>query len=186
MMSGEAEETEPAQSEKSYPNISTRILAEMVLMIALAGALHGIKLITLPQGGSVTLGSMIPIMLFSLRRGPKLGMLAGAIFGLIVLIEEPFVFHPLQVLLDYPLAFGSLGLAGLFGKHPMVGVGVAIAGRFLSHFLSGIIFFATFAPEGTHPALYSIIYNGSYLGVEFIISGILIYGLIKRNILRIY
>ncbi len=173
-------------SDNSQPYLSTKILAEMIIMIALSGALHLIKLLTLPQGGSVTLGAMIPVILFSLRRGPKLGMLAGGIFGLVVLIEEPFVYHPAQVLLDFPLAFGALGLAGLFRNLPMLGVGVAVAGRFISHFLSGIIFFASFAPEGLHPALYSAIYNGSYLSVEFIISGILIYGLIKRNILKIY
>jgi len=174
------------KTETSFSNIPTKILAEMALMVALSGALYLIKPLTLPQGGAVTLGSMIPVILFSLRRGYKLGILAGIIFGLVVLIEEPFIYNPLQVLLDYPIAFGSLGLAGLIRKIPFIGVGVAIAGRFFSHFLSGIIFFASFAPEGINPVVYSIIYNGSYLGIEFIISGILIYGLIKRDIFRIY
>ncbi|MFQ6135429.1 MAG: energy-coupled thiamine transporter ThiT, partial [Nitrososphaerales archaeon] len=115
-----AGEREHSGSDNSYPHISTKILAEMIIMIALSGALHLIKPLTLPQGGSVTLGAMIPILLFSLRRGPKLGILAGMIFGLVVLIEEPFIYHPLQVLLDYPLAFGSLGLAGLFRNLPMI------------------------------------------------------------------
>ena len=173
-------------SETSFSNIPTRILAEMVLMIALSSALYLIKPITLPQGGAITLGSMIPIILFSLRRGCKLGILAGIIFGLVVLIEEPFIYHPLQVILDYPIAFGSLGLAGLTRKIPLIGVGIAIAGRFFAHFLSGIVFFASFVPEGVNPVMYSIIYNGSYLSLEFIISVILIYSLIKRNIFRIY
>ena len=173
-------------SETTFSKIPTKILAEMALMIALSFELYLLRPFTLPQGGEITFGAMIPVLLFSLRRGPKLGVLAGGILGIIVLTVEPFVYHPLQGLLDYPLAFGALGLAGLFKKYPTIGVGIAIGGRFLAHFLSGIIFFAAYAPEGTHPAIYSAMYNGGFLGVEFIISGILIYGLIKRNIFRIY
>jgi len=127
---------------------------------------------------------MIPILLFSLRRGALPGILAGTMFGFIVLIEEPFIFHPFQVFLDYPLAFGLLGLAGIFKRNPIAGVAVAISGRFVAHYLSGIIFFAEFAPEGINPYLYSALYNGSFLSVEFTISGILIYSLFKRGILE--
>lgn len=154
------------------------------MLIALAGALHLVRLFQLPFGGSITLGSMIPILLFSLRRGAKPGILAGTMFGVIVLIEEPFIFHPFQVFLDYPLAFGLLGLAGIFKRNPIAGVAVAISGRFVAHYLSGIIFFAEFAPEGINPYLYSALYNGSFLSVEFAISGILIYSLFKRGILE--
>ncbi len=165
-------------------NISRPILAEAAMLIALAGALHLVRLFQLPFGGSITLGSMIPILLFSLRRGAKPGILAGTMFGVIVLIEEPFIFHPFQVFLDYPLAFGLLGLAGIFKRNPIAGVAVAISGRFVAHYLSGIIFFAEFAPEGINPYLYSALYNGSFLSVEFAISGILIYSLFKRGILE--
>ena len=165
-------------------NISRPILAEAAILIALAAALHLVRLFQLPFGGSITLGSMIPILLFSLRRGAKPGILAGTMFGFIVLIEEPFIFHPFQVFLDYPLAFGLLGLAGIFKRNPIAGVAVAISGRFVAHYLSGIIFFAEFAPEGINPYLYSALYNGSFLSVEFAISGILIYSLFKRGILE--
>lgn len=158
----------------------------MIIMISLSFVLYLMRPITLPQGGEITLGAMIPVILFSLRRGPKLGILSGIMLGLIVLITEPFIYHPLQGLLDYPLAFGALGLAGLFRKYPILGVGIAIGGRFLAHFLSGIIFFASYAPEGLSPVLYSAIYNGSFLGIEFIISGIIIFILIKKNIFEIY
>ena len=165
-------------------NISRPILAEAAILIALAAALHLVRLFQLPFGGSITLGSMIPILLFSLRRGALPGILAGTMFGVIVLIEEPFIFHPFQVFLDYPLAFGLLGLAGIFKRNPIAGVAVAISGRFVAHYLSGIIFFAEFAPEGINPYLYSALYNGSFLSVEFTISGILIYSLFKRGILE--
>ncbi len=138
----------------------------------------------MPFGGSITLGSMIPILLFSLRRGPIFGLFAGTIFGFIVLIQEPFLFHPVQVFLDYPLAFGILGVAGFFKTKPIVGVGIGIAGRFVAHFLSGIIFFAEFAPEGIDPYLYSALYNGSYLTAEFAISVTLIYALFRRGIVE--
>ena len=154
------------------------------MLIALAAALHLVRIFQLPFGGSITLGSMIPILLFSLRRGALPGILAGTMFGVIVLIEEPFIFHPFQVFLDYPLAFGLLGLAGIFKRNPIAGVAVAISGRFVAHYLSGIIFFAEFAPEGINPYLYSALYNGSFLSVEFAISGILIYSLFKRGILE--
>jgi thiamine transporter len=99
---------------------------------------------------------------------------------------EPFFVHPVQVLLDYPIAFGVLGLAGLFSNHPLGGVFVAIVGRFISHFFSGVIFFAVYAPAGMHPAIYSAIYNGSYLIGEFVVSAIIIYIILKKELLKIY
>ena len=158
----------------------------MVMMIALATILYFTRIYTFPQGGSVTLGSMIPLMLLSLRRGAKIGISAGVIYGLIILYLEPFVYNPFQVLLDYPLAFGALGLTGLFRRLPIIGVAIAMLGRFVCHFLSGIIFFASFAPPEMSPIVYSALYNGSYLGVEFVISAIIIYALLRRGVLNIF
>jgi thiamine transporter len=105
---------------------------------------------------------------------------------LVVLVEEPFIYHPVQFLLDYPLAFGALGLAGLFRKLPVVGVAVGIGGRFICHFISGLVFFATYAPAGMDPAVYSAIYNASYLVPELIVSEVVIFILVKRKILQLY
>lgn len=163
----------------------TKVLAEAIALVALSSILHLIRVYTLPQGGSITAGSMIPIFLLALRRGPAIGILSGLAFGLIVLIEEPFLYHPIQVLLDYPIAFGALGLAGFFKKKPLIGVSIGIIGRFISHFISGVIFFSSFAPEGMNPILYSAMYNGSYLIVEFLASSIIVYFLLKRKILTI-
>ena len=91
--------------------------------------------------------------------------------------------HPVQALLDYPVAFAALGLAGLFKNHPLVGVAVAIAGRFISSFLSGMIFFTGLTLEG---AVASAIYNGTYLLGEFLISAIIIYIFVKKQIIEIY
>jgi thiamine transporter len=164
----------------------TKILAEIIVCVALAAVLHNLVLFSMPQGGRVTAGSMIPIFWLALRRGAKVGVTAGIVFGLIVLMIEPFFFHPVQVLLDYPIAFGLLGLAGFFRQIPLLGVVVGIFGRFIAHFITGIIFFASFVPEGVSPALYSAIYNGSYLLIEFVISIVIIYILVGRKFMDIY
>jgi energy-coupled thiamine transporter ThiT len=122
---------------------TTRILSEAAVLVALAGALNFVKIYALPQGGSITAGAMVPICWFALRRGVKWGVFAGVVFGFVVMLNpvDFYVVHPAQFLLDYPIAFGALGLAGAFRRHPLVGVGVGIFGRFLSHFSSGVIFF---------------------------------------------
>jgi len=89
------------------------------------------------------------------------------------------------VLLDYPIAFGLLGLAGFFQKRPFIGVTVGIIGRFVAHFLSGIIFFAIYAGE-MNPVIYSAVYNGGYLLVELVISIYVIYLLRASKVLKIY
>lgn len=164
----------------------TRIIAEIVVAVALAYVLNLIVLFRMPQGGSVTAVSMVPILWLALRRGPKIGVLGGIVFGLVDMFPEPFIVHPVQFLLDYPLAFGALGLAGFFRGHPLLGVVAGILGRFVSHFISGIVFFATYAPAGMNPALYSAIYNGSYLIVELILSIIVMFVLVKRGVITMY
>ena len=170
----------------SKRKFSTRIIAEMVMFVSLATVLSYIKIIRLPQGGSVTAASMVPILWLSLRRGPKVGLFAATVYGLVQFALEPFIFHPAQVLLDYPIAFGLLGLAGLFQKRPFIGVGLGIIGRFVAHFFSGIIFFASYTPEGIHPAIYSAAYNGGYLLVELVISIYIISLLRGSKVLIIY
>lgn len=171
----------------SKTRFQTQIFAEAIIFVSLSAVLNAIKLTTLPYGGSVTLAGMVPILWLSLRRGVVVGTYAGVVLGLVVLVIEPFIFHPVQVLLDYPIAFGALGLAGLFQKRSVVGVGVGMLGRFIAHFLSGVFFFYMFAANwGLDPVSYSIAYNGSYLFPEFIVSAIIIYVLDKRNALRIF
>jgi thiamine transporter len=164
----------------------TKIIAEIVVAVALAYVLNLIVLFRMPQGGSVTAVSMVPILWLALRRGPKIGVLGGIVFGLVDMFPEPFIVHPVQFLLDYPLAFGALGLAGFFRGHPLLGVVVGILGRFISHFISGMVFFATYAPAGMNPALYSAIYNGSYLIVELILSIMVMFLLVKRGVITMY
>jgi len=171
----------------------TRILAELTIFVAIAAALHYLSRLYLPffhlpEGGSITAASLVPLLWFALRRGLRWGLEAGVVFGLVdlALPESYFISNPIEILLDYPVAFGALGLAGAFKKQPVIGVGVGIAGRFVFHFISGIVFFYMYAWPGWNPVLYSAAYNATYLVPEFIISAIIVYIIDKRKLLDIY
>jgi len=163
----------------------TKVLAEVSVMVALSLVLNFIKVYQLPQGGSITLASMVPVLLISFRRGPKVGVFSGVVFGMAQMLLDGWFYSPVGMFLDYPLAFGALGLAGIFRKTPLIGVVVSLATRFLSHFISGVVFFGMYAPEGMSPIIYSAVYNGSYMLPEMVISGIFIYLLIQRDILNL-
>ncbi len=162
------------------------VLAESAIFVALATALSLIVVYTLPQGGSITAASMVPILWLALRRGPKVGIVAGFLYGFIQLALLPYVINPVQLLLDYPLAFGILGLAGLFQKYPVAGVAVGISGRFVMHFIAGVVYWAPIEAPSLNPFVYSAVYNGSYLVPELVISGFVLYLLQKSNVLRVY
>ena len=148
---------------KEFKN--ARVLAEASLAIALAFVLGQIKVFQMPFGGSISL-EMIPLILLALRQGPVVGVVTGVVYGFVNLAMNPFVVHPVQVLLDYPLAFGALGLAGFFRptvRGAVIGATVAVLARFVCHFVSGVVFFAAYAPESWNPYVYSAAYNAAYL-----------------------
>ncbi len=156
------------------PREQLRRLTETGLALALLAVLNLIPpIVKMPQGGSVTAGSMVPIFFVALRWGGFWGMLTGAMGGLINYGIDPQYYHPVQWLLDYPVAFGALGVAGFFRRSPAVGIIIGAAMRFAAHVLSGVVFFASFAPKGMSPLLYSIIYNGSFMLPEVVISVVL-------------
>ncbi len=148
---------------------STRMLINISLMLAFSIVLHYLKIYHFPQGGSVTFGAMIPLILISLRYGAGVGALAGFIFGLINILQDPFILHPIQVLFDYPLPFMAMGLAGIFSEKIFLSTVLAFVGRFICHFISGVIFFASYAPEGMSPIIYSLTANATYLIPETLI-----------------
>ena len=171
-------------------NWTVKMLVEGGLCIALAFVLGYIKLFSMPQGGSVTAGEMIPIIIFALRHGSLPGIIVGALYGLVQMLFGGSIFHPIQAILDYPVAFGVLGLAGLFSSEfektkkilPVIkGASLGIVLRMIAHTLTGAIFFASYAPEGQNPWAYSIIYNASYLVVEFATTIVIIY--LLRNVI---
>ncbi|NOW88667.1 thiamine transporter [Clostridium beijerinckii] len=145
------------------------LIARIGIALALATILKMLRLYHFPQGGSITLGSMIPVLLIAFIYGPEVGCLTGFLYGVITLILDPYILHPVQVLFDYPLPFTALGLAGFFKQRRLVGVSIAILVRFLCHLISGIVFFGAFAPEGMSPVVYSLLVNGPMIGIEGII-----------------
>lgn len=149
--------------------LSIRMLVYVALMLALTIILQQLSIFHLPQGGNITLGSMVPLLLIAWRFGPGVGAMAGFLYGLINILQDPFILHPVQVLFDYPLPFMAMGLAGFFPKHIFLGTALAFATRFLCHFISGIVFFASYAPEGISPVIYSLTVNGSLMGAECLI-----------------
>jgi thiamine transporter len=159
----------------------TRVLAEAALAVALAFVLGLIKVFQMPFGGSISL-EMVPLILLALRQGPWVGIVAGAAYGLLDLAIEPFVVHPVQVFLDYPLAFGVLGLAGFFQptvRGAILGTIVAVLARFLCHFVSGVVFFASYAPKGWNPFVYSAAYNAAYLVPSLVIALVAVVALLR-------
>jgi len=173
-----------------------KILAEIIVFSALSAVLYALRPFSLPYGGPVTPGSMVPIIWLSMRRGVYVGFLGGAIFGVLSLFIDiillPFspIATPIQAILEYPLACGVLGLAGIFGKKTVpfavVGTAVAIFIKFLIHYFVGVFvwFYVYEFPPEWGQYLWPAVYNGSFLLVEFIITAILIAILVKRGTLE--
>ena len=158
-------------------SVKTRKLVFSAVAVALAMITSMIKIIDMPMGGSVTLFSMLFICLIGYWFGAGAGIITGCAYGLLQFIIDPYMLSIPQVLIDYPLAFGALGLAGLFHKQKFglqIGYIVGVIGRFVFAILSGVIFFADYAPEGMNPWIYSIVYQGSYLGAEAILTLLII------------
>lgn len=151
----------------------TTVIVEIAMSAALAAVLGLIRIFRMPQGGSVSL-EMLPILYLSFRRGAPVGMVGGAVYGFVQLVTDPYIAHPAQFILDYPVAYTLVGLAGLVPSRPGLGVALGTLGRLAIHTCSGAIFFAAYAWEGWHVWSYSLVYNLSYLVPEAIICGIAI------------
>lgn len=148
---------------------TTRMIVYGSLCISLSFILSFIRLYKMPQGGTVTPGSMLPMIIYAMVFGPIPGIIAGFAQGILQYIQDPSIVHWAQVFIDYPLAFALLGLAGLQRKSLIKAILIGSLGRYSMHFISGIVFFGHYAPEGTPVAIYSLIYNATYLGPDIII-----------------
>lgn len=170
-------------------NTKTLILVEGAAMIALATVLSFIRIYKLPWGGAVTLLSMLPIVLFSIRRGLKAGMIVSFLYSLVQFVQgiidglfgwglTPGMLIAC-ILMDYILAFTVLGIAGIFRKKGnigwILGIVLAVFLRFVSHFLSGVIIWKSFGElwkgfSTDSSVLYSLLYNGCYMLPEMIFT----------------
>ena len=158
---------------KDKTGFTTRSIAYAAISLALSFALSYLRVLKMPQGGAITIASLLPIMIYSIVFGVKKGVFAGMIYGFLQAIQDPYILHPAQFVLDYPAAFACIGLAGLFTTLGVLkdsprlqflfGALVAGVGRFLMHFLSGIFAFGAFAPEGMNVALYSLSYQAAFV-----------------------
>ncbi len=154
------------------PSRSTWTVKELsiaALCVSLALILSYIKIFNFPYGGSITPASMLPIMVFSYIFGVKRGLIAGVALGLLNLIQDAYVIHWAQLLTDYVFAFAAIGLAGLSKKRLAPGIILASVSRFAFAVLSGVVFFAEYAPPELNPFWYSISYNGTYMLPEMAI-----------------
>ena len=162
----------------SKRKFSAKQLTFSAMAIALAMVTSMLKLWNMPMGGSVTLFSMLFITLIGNWYGLGVGLTTGLAYGILQLVIDPYIISFPQMLLDYIFAFGALGLSGVFSKskHGLIkGYLLAILGRFLFSTLSGFIFFPTFMPEFFDNALlYSVCYNGAYIGAEAVLTLLLI------------
>ncbi|MDO9557026.1 MAG: energy-coupled thiamine transporter ThiT [Coriobacteriia bacterium] len=158
--------------------VSSRVglVAEVGLSIALAVVLGMLKVWQMPQGGELSL-AMLPLIVLSFRRGVVPGIIAGALYGILDAQLNPYIVHWAQYVLDYPLAYALVGLAGVtagrlrtsigrpraFATLIVGGVALGATARYLAHTVSGIIFFAEYAPPGQPIVLYSAGYNSFVL-----------------------
>ncbi|MCL1844951.1 MAG: energy-coupled thiamine transporter ThiT [Defluviitaleaceae bacterium] len=154
-----------------------KMLAVGAMCIALAFMLNQVSIYRMPLGGSVTPMSMLFVVLAGYWLGPIFGIIAGVSMGLLNMSTGFINYHPMQVALDYLLAPGALGLAGFFRTWKFglkIGYVVGVFGRFVCVFLSGLVFFYMYAPEGQHAAIYSAVYNLSYIAPEMLVTLVII------------
>lgn len=175
--------------DKKY---DTRQLANSAICIALAFTTSFIKLFEMPMGGSVTLLSMFFIAFIGYLYGPYAGICSAVAYGFLQLIADPYIISFPQMITDYILAFGALGIAGFFHKKTsraslIAAYVVGVLGRYLFATLSGVIFFGMWAPDNfPNPLVYSLAYNGSYLGAEAAITiAVLLVPAVYKAVLKV-
>ena len=169
--------------------MSIKQLTFSALCLALAFVWSNVKLFKLPMGGSVTVFSMFFVTYIGYLYGPRISMAAAFAYGILQLIVDPYIISVPQLLCDYILAFGALGISGFFYKNKnalFTGYIAGIFGRFVFSVLSGVIFFADYAPEGMSPLAYSAAYNGMYIAAEGLLTiGVLLIPTVRAALNRV-
>lgn len=169
---------ETTKKSKKRTGYGVRCIAFSAMSIALATLLSFLKPVELPLGGSLTICSMLFVTLIGYWYGLKAGLLGAVAYGILQLIIEPYVIMPAQLVVDYILAFGALGLSGIFANKKgglLIGYWVSVCVRFVFAFLSGMIFFGAYASDyGMSAPVYSALYNGSYIFSEAILTTVIL------------
>jgi len=167
--------------------IGTKHLAFSAACMALAFVTSMIKFLHLPMGGSITLFSMFFITFIGYLYGPRTGLTASIAYGFLQLVIDPYIISLPQLMLDYIFAFGIMGISGFFAgkKNGLItGYVAGTVGRFIFSFISGVVFFGMYAPEGMSPVLYSFGYNGICIGGEIVLTVVVLSIPAVRNALN--
>ena len=154
---------------------NTRALVYGAVAVALSFALSYARLFKLPQGGSVTFASLLPLMIYCIMFGTRRGLLVCLVYGTLQALQDPYIIHPMQFLLDYPLAFGLIGVSGIFVEKNLfknkivgfvLGAVLAVGLRYACHVCSGVFAFADYfywdselMSKYDSAAVYSLAYN---------------------------
>lgn len=154
----------------------TRSIVYGAISIALSFALSYAKLFKLPQGGSVTFASLLPLMVYCCMFGTRRGLVVCTIYGVLQALQDAFIIHPMQFLLDYPLAFGLIGVSGIFMEKGvfkekkivafLLGGIIAVVLRYACHVCSGVFAFADYADLDKYGS--AIVYSMAYNSFTFV------------------
>lgn len=175
-------------TDKKRAKATPKAMTASAIAVALGFILNQLVLFKMPYGGAVTPFSMLIVILIGYFFGVRQGVLAGVAFGLLDLLINPYVLSPVQLLLDYPIAYGALGLGGFFmNRNSVIPAYLAgVLGRFICSFLSGVIFFGMYAPEGFNAVTWSLVYNATYMGTEAVLTVVVLcIPVVKKAIRRI-
>ena len=165
---------------RSRQKWTPQMMANAAICMALSFVLSYIRLFKMPQGGSITPASLLPILAFAYYYGSVPGLVTGIAYGFLQMIQDPWIVGAVQAALDYPLAFGCIVCAGVIGQMQrkygwnelaswLAAVLTTGLGRFICHVLSGVVFFAEYAEgSGMSPMVYSLSYN-SFVFVDLAI-----------------
>ena len=165
------------KASENKKKLTVKQLVFCAMAMALGTVLSNIKLFHFPTGGSITLLSMLVICLPGYWFGLGAGLITGVAYGFLQLLIDPYVLYPMQLVVDYILAFGALGLSGLFANKKyglLKGYGAGVIGRYIFAVISGWIFFGEYALDGWSALPYSLVYNAIYIFAEAAITVIII------------
>ncbi len=161
-----------------------KVVAECGMLLATALALTNFRIFQMPNGGSVSLGAL-PLFIIAARHGMLTGMFAGILMGLLMLAFRPFIVHPLQFVLDYPLAFAAAGLAGWSewktGLKAATATTVANIFRLHFHVVAGAVFFVAGKENLLQVIMASYAYNLTHIIPETILCSVIAFYIARNN-----
>lgn len=178
-----------AKSAAKGKENATLLLVHGALCIALSFVLSYFKLFSMPLGGSITLASMLPLMVYANRYGLKYGMMAGLVYGLLQYVQGGYLVHWIQFLLDYPIAFACIGLGGLIRGEKNLVLSALIGGsaRFVCHLISGMLVFGEYVMIGADAVsgvafgtmlsanfAASFVYNAPYMFADIAVCAVIV------------